>query len=325
MMEKPYKRLKMEELQKSDRKKFIKQTLYLVGFGALANSPVKVFARAEPKKLSILHTNDWHSRIEPFPLLDKKLGGKGGAAARATFIKNFRKEKGEILLLDAGDIFQGTPYFNFFGGELEYKLMSEMGYDCVTLGNHDFDAGIDGLLKQMPHARFDMVNANYDFSKTALQGKVKPFQVYKKQGLKIGVFGLGIALAGLVPEKLFGNIIYHDPIVVANKIAEDLKFKHRCDLVVCLSHLGYKYANNKVSDEVLATKTAHIDLIIGGHTHTFLPEPVSYTNVINKKVCVNQVGWAGLQVGCINYTFEPFVNTANEPSSALIELTNLDN
>jgi len=315
----------MEELQKSSRKTFLKQTLYLVGFGALANSPVKVLAQTEPKKLTILHTNDWHSRIEPFPAIDKKLGGKGGAAARAAYINKVRDEKGEILLLDAGDIFQGTPYFNFFGGELEFKLMSQMGYDCVTLGNHDFDAGIEGLLKQMPHASFDMVNANYDFSKSALNGKVKPYKIYRKQGLKIGVFGLGIELDGLVPAKLYGNIIYNDPIAAANKMAETLKKHHKCDLVICLSHLGYKYNSTKVCDEILATKTAHIDLIIGGHTHTFLPEPVWYTNVINKKVCVNQVGWAGLQVGSLNYTFEPFVNTANEPSSALIELTNLEN
>ncbi|MFY8189323.1 MAG: bifunctional metallophosphatase/5'-nucleotidase, partial [Bacteroidia bacterium] len=279
----------MEELQKSSRKTFLKQTLYLVGFGALANSPVKVLAQTEPKKLTILHTNDWHSRIEPFPAIDKKLGGKGGAAARAAYINKVRDEKGEILLLDAGDIFQGTPYFNFFGGELEYKLMSQMGYDCVTLGNHDFDAGIEGLLKQMPHANFDMVNANYDFSKSALNGKVKPYKIYRKQGLKIGVFGLGIELNGIVPAKLFGNIIYNDPIAVANKIAETLKKHHKCDLVICLSHLGYKYNSTKVCDEILATKTAHIDLIIGGHTHTFLPEPAWYTNVINKKVCVNQV------------------------------------
>jgi 5'-nucleotidase len=315
----------MEELQKSSRKAFIKQTLYLVGFGALANTPVKVLANAKPKVLSILHTNDWHSRIEPFPSADKKLGGKGGAAARASFIAQYRKEKGEILLLDAGDIFQGTPYFNFFGGELEYKLMSEMGYDCVTLGNHDFDAGIPGLLKQLPHAQFDIVNANYDFSKSPLKEKVQPYKIYRKQGLKIGVFGLGIALDGLVPAKLYGEIKYNDPIQVANKMAETLKWKHKCDLVICLSHLGYKYNSTKVCDEILATQTAHIDLIIGGHTHTFLPEPVFYTNVINKKVCVNQVGWAGLQLGALTYTFEPFVNTAKEPTSSVSELINLEN
>jgi 5'-nucleotidase len=314
----------MEELLKNSRKKFIKQTLYLVGFGALANSPVKVLARSEPKHLTVLHTNDWHSRIEPFPSIDKNWGGQGGAAARAAVIKKVRDDEGEILLLDAGDIFQGTPYFNFYGGELEYKIMSAMGYDCVTLGNHDFDNGIDGLIKQMPKAKFDFVNANYDFSKTALQNKVKPYQIYRKKGLKIGVFGLGIELKGLVPDKLYEGIVYNDPIVVANKIAEELRFGKKCDLVICLSHLGNKYKENKVSDEILATKTKHIDLIIGGHTHTFLPEPLVYTNVINKKVCVNQVGWAGLQVGQLKYTFEPFVNTATELQSHLFSLTNTE-
>lgn len=312
----------MEELQKIKRKEFLKKTIYLVGFGALANSPVKLLAKAEPKTLIILHTNDWHSRIDPFPAIDKKWGGKGGAAARAKLISEIRAEQKEILLLDAGDIFQGTPYFNFFGGELEYKLMSEMGYDCVTLGNHDFDLGIDGIMKQLPHAKFDIVNANYDFSKTALHKIIKPYKIYKKKGLKIGVFGVGIELKGLVPDKLFGDIVYNDPISVANKMAEELKLKHKCDLVICLSHLGYKYSNNKVSDEILATKTAHIDLIIGGHTHTFLPEPVFYTNVINKKVCVNQAGWAGLQVGRLTYTFEPFVNTASVASAVVHELIN---
>ncbi|MDZ4667068.1 MAG: metallophosphatase [bacterium] len=314
----------MDESQKNSRKQFIKHTLYLVGFGALANSPVRVLAQTEPKTLTVLHTNDWHSRIEPFPAIDKNYGGMGGAARRASLIKDIRSKAGEILLLDAGDIFQGTPYFNFYGGELEYKLMSEMAYDCVTLGNHDFDNGIEGLMKQMPHAKFDFVNANYDFSKTALESKVQPYKIYRKNGLKIGVFGLGIELKGLVPDKLYGGIVYQHPIPVANKIAELLKKGKKCDLVICLSHLGYKYKEKKVSDEILALQTQNIDLIIGGHTHTFLPEPVVYTNVINKKVCVNQVGWAGLQVGQLNYTFEPFVNTHNEVNSQLHSLTNTE-
>lgn len=231
----------MDELQKTNRKQFIKQTLYLVGFGALANSPVKLLANAAPKQITVLHTNDWHSRIEPFPSTDRNLGGQGGAARRAEVINNIRKKEGEVLLLDAGDIFQGTPYFNFFGGELEYKLMSAMGYDCVTLGNHDFDAGIEGLVKQMPHASFDFVNANYDFKGTELLGKISPYKIYRKKGLKIGVFGVGIELEGLVPSKMYGPIKYYDPIQRANEIAKELKFGKKCDLVICLSHLGNKY------------------------------------------------------------------------------------
>ncbi len=312
----------MEELLKTNRKNFLKQTLYLVGFGALANSPVKVLARGLPKKLTVLHTNDWHSRIEPFPLIDKNYGGMGGAALRAAVINRIRKEEGEILLLDSGDIFQGTPYFNFYGGELEFKLMSQMGYDCATLGNHDFDNGIDGFVNQLPHANFPFVNANYDFFNTDLKDKIQPYKIFRKKGLKIGVFGLGIALKGLVPDKLFGNTIYNDPIAIANQTAQELKYVKNCDLIICLSHLGYKYNSNKVSDEVLVSKTQNIDLILGGHTHTFLPEPLGYKNLVNKNVLVNQVGWAGLNLGRIDFTFEPLINTPVKIETGLIELIN---
>ncbi len=300
----------MAELEKTRRRDFIQKTIYLVGFGALANTPLKLLAKERPREsLLVLHTNDWHSRIEPFPEIDKQNGGMGGAGYRAALIKSIRDKEGEVLLLDSGDIFQGTPYFNFYGGELEYKLMSAMGYDCVTLGNHDLDNGIDGIVKQLPHAQFKFVNANYSFKNTALEGVVKPYSIFKKKGLKIGVFGLGIELQGLVPEKLFGNIVYNDPIAAANKTAEHLKLVEQCDAIICLSHLGYKYNNNKVSDLVLAEKTKHIDLILGGHTHTFLNEPTLAKNLINKNVMVNQVGWAGLRLGAIRITFEPFINT----------------
>jgi 5'-nucleotidase len=295
----------MEELAKNNRRDFIRKTIYLVGFGAMANSPLKLFAKeAEPKSLLICHTNDWHSRIDPFPAIDKNYGGMGGAAIRASLLKEIRKQEQEILLLDAGDIFQGTPYFNFYGGELEFKLMSEMAYDCCTLGNHDFDNGIEGFVKQLPHANFPFVNANYDFKGTQLEGRIKPYKIFKKKGLKIGVFGVGIELKGLVPDKLYGKTIYNDPIETANTIAAHLKFKEKCDAVICLSHLGFKYNGKKVSDETLATKTQNIDLILGGHTHTFLAEPVIYTNLINKSVMVNQVGWAGLRLGAVRINFE---------------------
>lgn len=300
----------MAELEKTKRRDFIKKTIYLVGFGALANTPLRLFAKeSKEESLLILHTNDWHSRIEPFPEIDKQNGGMGGAAYRAALIKSIREKEGELLLLDSGDIFQGTPYFNFYGGELEYKLMSAMGYDCATLGNHDFDNGIEGITTQLPHAKFQFVNANYDFKNTALDGVVKPYSIFKKKGLKIGVFGVGIELDGLVPEKLYGKVVYNDPILAANKTAAHLKMVEKCDAVICLSHLGYKYGNNKISDLVFAEKTEHIDLILGGHTHTFLNEPVQVKNLINKNVMVNQVGWAGLRLGAIRISFEPFVNT----------------
>jgi 5'-nucleotidase len=309
----------MSELQ--TRKDFIKKTLYLVGYGALANTPLSVLAKPEPISVLILHTNDWHSRIEPFPDSDKRNGGMGGAAYRAKIINDLRAQHKHVLLLDAGDIFQGTPYFNFFGGELEFKLMSKMGYDCATLGNHDFDNGIEGIVNMLPYANFDFLNCNYNFKNTPLEEKVKPYRIIKKGHVKIGIFGLGIELKGLVPDKLYGNIKYNDPVAAANKTAKELKAKG-CDLVICLSHLGYKYENAKVSDMVLAKKTENIDLIIGGHTHTFLPEPVLCTNAAGKNTLVNQVGWAGINLGAIEFMFEPTKNKIINTTSCVKVITN---
>jgi len=290
---------------KIKRRDFIKLGTGIAALLPLAAMPEDAFAFLyQAKKLTILHTNDWHSRVEAFPLTDKSYSGWGGAAARAELIKKIRTEVENVVLLDAGDIFQGTPYFNFFGGELEFRLMSEMDYDCATLGNHDFDKGIDGLLKQLPHASFDFVNCNYDFSKTELKEKIKPFKIIRKERIKIGVFGVGIELKNLVPDSLFGQIVYNDPIVRANETAELLKHKHNCDVVICLSHLGFKYDSDKVSDMKLAANSRNIDIIIGGHTHTFLKNPVLVENLEKRNVVINQVGWAGLNLGRIDLTFE---------------------
>ncbi|MFV0531735.1 MAG: bifunctional metallophosphatase/5'-nucleotidase [Flavobacteriales bacterium] len=283
------------------RKQFIKT---VASSGALALLPTD-FLYAQPKesytKITILHTNDQHSRIEPFEISHKKFGGAGGFAPRAALIDQIRKEEKHILLLDAGDIFQGTPYFNFFGGELEFKLMSKLGYDLATLGNHDFDNGIDGFVKQLPHAQFNFVNANYDFSNSALNGVIKPYHIFNKGSIKIGVFGLGIQLEGLVDPKNYGEIRYLDPIETAQDQAYYLKHREKCDLIICLSHLGYQYQEDKISDIKLAQNTQDIDLIIGGHTHTFLDEPVLIKNQKGKDVIVNQVGWAGLYLGRIDF------------------------
>jgi 5'-nucleotidase len=230
--------------------------------------------------------------------------GLGGAARRAALIKKLRGEEKNILLLDAGDIFQGTPYFNFYGGELEMKLMSSMGYDAATIGNHDFDNGMDGLLKQLPNANFPLINANYDFSNTVLKNKTIPYKIFKKQGVKIGVFGLGIELKGLVAKELCKDAVYNDPLSIGNKTAAILKNDEKCDYVICLSHLGYKYKESKVSDIVLAENSKNIDLIIGGHTHTFLNEPDIRKNQDGKPVIINQVGWAGIMLGRVDVFFE---------------------
>jgi len=264
------------------------------------------FAEPEIKKLTILHTNDVHSHIDPFPVDDPKYGNKGGVARRATLIDQVRSEESNVLLFDAGDIFQGTPYFNYYGGELEMKLMAMLKYDLGTLGNHDFDNGIDGFFKQMPHAKFDFVCANYDFKNTILDGVVKPYKIFIKDGIKIGVFGLGIELHGLVDKKLYKETVYNNPIEVAQDMSRILKVNEKCDLVICLSHLGFIYANDheKISDLVLARTTKNIDAIIGGHTHTFLTKPYVEKNLDGHEVLINQVGCYGINVGRLDFTFE---------------------
>ena len=218
-------------------------------------------------------------------------------------IKSIKEVEQNVLLFDAGDIFQGTPYFNFFGGEIEFKLMSKLKYDAATLGNHDFDNGLEGLKKQLPNAKFPFLSANYDFSKTILKDKFAPYKIFKKDEIKIGVFGIGIDLENLVPKNLYGNTKYLDPIKISNKYAQKLKDLN-CDIVVCLSHLGFKYNNEKVSDIILAKKSKNIDIIIGGHTHTFLKKAVQVKNLDKKDVLINQVGYGGINIGKIDIHFK---------------------
>ena len=287
-----------------DRRSFIRQfgiSTALLGAGTM---PLHALGKPETIKLTILHTNDVHSRIEPFPMDGGRNQGLGGAARRAALIKKIRAEEEHVLLLDAGDIFQGTPYFNYFGGELEFKLMSKMQYDAATIGNHDFDAGIDGLHQQLPNANFPFIISNYDLSNTIMNGRTKPYLIINKGPLKVGILGVGIELDGLVPKNLIGETQYLDPIQKANHFAALLKEDEKCDYVICLSHLGFKYKENKVSDIVLAENSKHIDLIIGGHTHTFLNEPYIAKNAEQNPVYINQAGWAGILLGRLDVFFE---------------------
>ena len=178
-------------------------------------------------------------------------------------------------MLDAGDIFQGTPYFNYYGGEIEFKLMSMLNYDAATIGNHDFDNGIEGLYAQLPNAKFQFISSNYDFKNTIMDSHAKPYMIFNKSGIKIGVFGLGIELKGLVNNNLYKETKYLDPIEMTQEMTKILKEKEKCDLIICLSHLGHSYKNDskKISDVTLAKSTRNIDLIVGGHTHTFLARP----------------------------------------------------
>lgn len=288
-----------------DRRKFIKNSAAasLVTLGGLS---LASFTNKKQKHITILHTNDTHSQVEPFEMNHHRYANKGGVARRATMIENIRKENPNTLLLDAGDIFQGTPYFNYFGGELEFKLMSMLKYDVATIGNHDFDNGIDGLYKQLPNAKFDFVSANYDFTNTILDTHVKPYKILKRDGIKIGIFGLGVGLKGLVGEKLYKETKYLDPIAVSQDMTRILKEEKHCDLIICLSHLGYFYRRNpnRVSDLNLAKATKNIDLIIGGHTHTFLPKPTVVKNVEGENMLVNQVGAYGINLGRIDFYFD---------------------
>lgn len=288
----------------SSRRSFIKQIA--IG-GALTSIPswLKATEKQQMVKLTILHTNDMHSRVDSFEANHSTYPGMGGLAKRAAVINNIRSKEEHVLLFDAGDIFQGTPYFNEYGGSVELAAMDKMKYDAVTIGNHDFDMGIEHLAESIKSVNFPYLNANYELKHTPLNSLVEPYQIFEKAGLKIGVFGLGVELQGLVASKLYSQTKYIDPVEKANQISTHLKHSLQCDLVVCLSHLGYSYEHDKISDIKLAQKSKNIDLIIGGHTHTFLEKPTVIKNAKNHSTIVNQVGWAGLFLGQIDFYFHP--------------------
>ncbi len=302
------------------RRKFIKNITVsgtVIGLGGLSLTS----CYSNPKKqITILHTNDVHSHIEPFSLSHPTYPGLGGIARRASLIDSVRLENPNTLLFDAGDIFQGTPYFNYFGGEVEFKLMSKLKYDASTIGNHDFDNGTDGLNKQLPNASFDFIISNYDFSNTILDGKTKSYKIFYKDGVKIGVFGLGIELNGLVDPMLYKETKYINPIETARDMSRILKDEKKCDLIICLSHLGYhyKYDNKIISDLNLAQQTENIDLIIGGHTHTFLKKPTVTKNNKGENMLINQVGKWGINVGRIDFFFDDAKNISAKGKSIIV-------
>ncbi|MBF8151417.1 metallophosphatase [Winogradskyella sp. F6397] len=302
------------------RRHFIQKSTAATVLASVGGLGLQSFSPAKTKKITILHTNDVHSHIDPFGPEDGRNANKGGVARRASLIESIRQENPNTLLLDAGDIFQGTPYFNYYGGELEFKLMSMLKYDVATIGNHDFDNGIDGLYAQIPHAKFEFVSANYDFSNTVMDTHVNPYKIIVRDGIKIGIFGLGIQLDGLVNKDMYKETVYHDPIEIAQDMSRILKEEQSCDLVICLSHIGYYYKNNpdKVSDINVARATKDIDLIIGGHTHTFLPKPTIEKNSIGKNVLVNQVGCFGLYLGKVDFYFESGKGVSAEGASIIV-------
>jgi 5'-nucleotidase len=270
-------------------------------------SPI-VFTRnraVDETVITILHTNDTHSQIDPLPGNDKTYPGKGGVARRATLVKRIRKENPNTLLIDAGDVCQGTPYFNFYKGEVEYRAMSAIGYDVGTLGNHEFDNGVNALAAALKFANFDLVSANYDVQGTALEGRIKPYVIRDVGGVRIGLFGLGISPVALITPANFKGVTYRDPIEVSRQVVKTLREKERCAMVVVMSHLGY-YKNAKpeeIGDAQVAAQVDGIDFIASGHTHTFMDEPVRVKQPSGSETLVFQVGKSGIYVGRVDFTF----------------------
>ena len=268
-------------------------------------------------KISILHTNDLHSQIEAFPANHDKFPDRGGFARREEIFKSLIKTNPNTLIFDAGDIFQGTPYFNFFQGEQELNLMKKMGYNAATIGNHEFDAGLEILKKNILNNDFQFISSNYDFINTDLNGITSRYKIYNRQGIKIGVFGLGIELKGLVNPFLYKETKYYNPIEISQEMTNILKKREKCDLIICISHLGHNYKTDKICDTKLAKMTSDIDLIIGGHTHTLLKKPLVIKNSINNDVIINQVGQSGVYIGKIDFIFS---NNYKTSDNSLVEV-----
>lgn len=249
--------------------------------------------------ITILHTNDTHSQVEPLEA-GKRDAFCGGYARRMGLIAQMRENNADLILLDGGDFCQGTPYYNFYHGRVEIEAMNRMGYDAITLGNHEFDYGVDTLAKVLEMAQFPIVCANYDVTGTPLEGLVVPYTVIKRSGVRVGVFGLGVNPNSLIAEKNFAPIKYLDPIAKAQEVADILREVEKCDVVVCLSHQGtHPMGGNRVSDIELASKTQNIDLIIGAHTHKIV-ENLFVENLCGDSVLLAQTGKAGARIGEIS-------------------------
>lgn len=288
-----------------NRRDFIKR-LGALALTAMAEPMAMASKAAESKpvkrRLTILHTNDVHSHIDPFPADDPRYPNLGGYSRRHAYINKVRNEGNEVLVFESGDIFQGTPYFNFYGGKLEISLMNKMGVDAVTIGNHEFDNGLERLCDRMTEANFPFINSNYTFTNDRAKQLVKPYKIFEKCGIKVGVLGLGVETKGLITDANLMGTTYNDPIVAAQQTADHLRAEG-CQLVIALTHIGYQMPN-QVDDCDLARQTRGIDMILGGHTHTFLSEPDYIKNLDGKKVLVNQVGYCGINVGRIDIDIE---------------------
>ena len=259
---------------------------------------------AEKKiKLVILHTNDTHSQVEPTENSNLKTANMGGYARRMGVIEKIRSEEKNVLLFDAGDFSQGTPYFNFFNGRVEIDALNRMQYDAGTLGNHEFDNGIDTLAVILKNARFPLISSNYEVDNTPIKNQIQPYLILKKFGLKIGIMALNVDPKSLIIESNYRGLVYRDPIEKAQELSAFLKNKKKCDLVICLSHLGSDSTAIDVNDFTIAHQTKHIDIILGGHSHSLL-ENTKTNNADGKKVIIAQMGKSGLYLGRIDIELE---------------------
>lgn len=256
------------------------------------------------KRLTILHTNDTHSTVMPLNIyLDDTLkAGRGGFIRRAAMIEQEREKTPDLLLFDSGDFSQGSPYYTMFKGDVEIGLMNRMGYDAATIGNHEFDFGLDNMARLFRMADFPIVCANYDFNGTAVEGLVKPYIIIKRNGLKIGVFGLAPKLEGLVSQENCAGVKYLDPVSTARKIALELKEEKKCDVVVCLSHLGWNLMPTDIDDSAMIAGSKGIDIVLGGHSHSYFTELQHIKDADGKDVPVDQNGKHGIYVGKITVT-----------------------
>ncbi len=281
------------------RREFIRNGLLTSAGLMLAPEALKAEFLSRKKRITILHTNDFHSHLDPFPDNHPVYPGMGGSAHLRSLIADHKPDDNNYLLLDCGDIFQGTPYFNVFGGVAELEWMNLAGYHATTLGNHDFDNGVEKLAEVLKHAQFAVVNCNYEFTGTVLQDKILEYKIFTFGRKKVGVTGLGINPDGLILKHLVKGVVYRDPVASVQKTVDTLRKKEKCDMVIVLSHLGYHYDSERIDDRKVAARTSGIDLILGGHTHTFLDAPVTVRNLSGSDVTINQAGWAGLRLGKI--------------------------
>lgn len=282
----------------------IKHTLLYIGLALsmLTMQPVQLQAKnkkvSKPvKQLVVLHTNDTHSCVMPLNpnLADTAMADRGGYLRRISMINEERKTDPDLLLFDSGDFSQGSPYYSLFKGDVEVGLMNEMKYDAATIGNHEFDFGIDNMVRLFKMAKFPIVCANYDFTGTPLADIVKPYTILYRKGVKIGVFGLCPELKGLVSTANYGCIKYEDPIAKGKEMADFLKKKEKCDVVICLSHLGWNI--DGIDDTELVPGTRYIDLVLGGHSHTYFKDLEYLKNLDGKLVPIDQNGKSAIWVG----------------------------